>query len=217
GEEDGQHERVVVLGTDLDVELVLIEVGQELDSLWQHDPVAERHTRKQERRRGEHEAEDHPFGVLLDCGGEEAPELPQHHGQREREAGHEADLHRGEKRLRNTESDWISAPCRKRRVQPVQQMPVEDERHHEAEGQGAERDEDARTELVEMLNERRLLTMATAPRQSLHRSGGIAKKLIAHRSATQTDARETRASWLIGSASGASAWRRRRGSLFIAV
>jgi hypothetical protein len=76
----------------------------------------------------------------------------------------------------------------------VQQVPVKDKSHDEPEGESTERDEDARTQLIEVLDERRLLTVAKTPRQSPHSSGGIAKKLLGHRSATQTDARETRAS-----------------------
>jgi hypothetical protein len=106
--------------------------------------------------------------VLLDRGGKEAPELPQDDRQGEREAGHEADLHRGEKRLRNPEGNRIAAARGKGSVQPVQEMPVKDEGDCETDHERAERDEDARTELIEMLDERRLLTLAKAPRKTLH-------------------------------------------------
>ena len=45
-------------------------------------------------------------------------------------------------------------------------VPVEDEGDREPDRECAERDEDARTQLIEMLDKRRLLTMTKAPRQS---------------------------------------------------
>ena len=46
----------------------------------------------------------------------------------------------------------------------MQQMAVEHERDHEPERERTERHEDARAELIEVLDERRFLTVAEAPR-----------------------------------------------------
>ena len=62
---------------------------------------------------------------------------------RKREAGHEADLHRGEERLRNPESDRIAPVRRKGSVQPVQKVPVKDEGDSETNRERTKRNEDA--------------------------------------------------------------------------
>ena len=59
---------------------MLIEVGQELDRLRQHDPVTKRDPGHEEHRCKEDKAEHHTLGMLLDRGSEEAPELPQDDG-----------------------------------------------------------------------------------------------------------------------------------------
>jgi hypothetical protein len=50
----------------------------------------------------------------------------------------------------------------------VQQVAVKDERDREPDRECAKRNKDSRSQLVEMLDERRLLTLAKAARQAFH-------------------------------------------------
>ena len=74
----------------------------------------------------------------LHCRREKAPELPEHDGQRQREAGHETDLHRSEERLGDTERHRLAPVGGQRSVQPVQEVPMEDERDRKADHERAE-------------------------------------------------------------------------------
>ena len=70
------------------------------------------------------------------------------------------------KRLGDAEGDELDV-VRERRLQPVDQALVERERDDEGRRDRAQRDEEARAELVEVLDERGLLAVAEAPRQPL--------------------------------------------------
>ena len=102
--------------------------------------------------------------MFLDGGREEAPQLPKDDRQRKREADGEAHLHRSEKGFRNAKRDRLLVLVRQRPVEPVDQPVVEYERDREADHERAEGDEDARAQFVEVLDERRLLAVAKAPR-----------------------------------------------------
>ena len=71
-DEHPQHERVVVLRPQLDVELVGVEVREEVDRGRQRDEVRKEQSAKEEDCEGG-EAEDDPLRVLVEGGREEAP------------------------------------------------------------------------------------------------------------------------------------------------
>ena len=102
--------------------------------------------------------------MLLDGRREKAPELPEHDGKGDCEPDGETHLHGGEERLGHAQRDRLRDLVGQWTVEPVDQPVVEDERDREADGQRPERDEETRAELVEMLDERRLLAVAKTAR-----------------------------------------------------
>jgi hypothetical protein len=63
---------------------------------------------------------------------------------------------------------------RQRLLQPVNQPVMEDEGDRHADGERAQRDEDAGAQLIEVLDERRLLPVPEAPREPFHLRDGVA-------------------------------------------
>ncbi len=125
---------------------------EELDAGREDDPVSKGQAAREEDRRDRDEGRDDALRVLLDRGCEETPELPEDHGQRQREAGPEAHLDRGDERLRHSEGDGHLA-LRQGDVQPLDQVVVEDEGDDEADPERGERDQEPGAELVEVLDE----------------------------------------------------------------
>jgi hypothetical protein len=155
------------------VEAVVV-VGEEVERLRQHEPVAEGDPRGEQHAREEDEERHDPLRALLERGREEAPELPEQDREGERDARHQADLERGQERLGDAEGDQLAAVGRQRPLEPADEVLVEDERHRRRDGERDQRDDDPVAELVEVLDERRLLAVAEAPRDP-HRALGTAR------------------------------------------
>ena len=139
-----------------------------MDSRGEGYEVAEHHPADEERGREEHEVADAPLLVLVHCGREEPPELPEQDRQREDDRAHQAELHDREERLRNAERDRLADVFRQRPVQPVQQSVVDRIGRDEADDEGAETDEEPLPQLFEVLDQRRLLAVLQAARKTLH-------------------------------------------------
>jgi hypothetical protein len=105
--------------------------------LRQHEEIAEGDTDNEKKGREEDEHQDETLGMRLH-GRRRKLELPKHDRQREREAGHETDLHCREERLCDSERDRLATVGGKWRVQPVQEMPVKDEGNNETDCERAE-------------------------------------------------------------------------------
>ena len=115
-----------------------------------------------------HEHDHRTLPVLLEGGREEGPELPEDDRQREQQAGPQADHDRGRERLDRAEGRRLVEVVRERLVEPVEQPSMERVRDDEPCGEGADGDEQPRTQLAEVLDERGLLAVAKAPREHAH-------------------------------------------------
>src|SRR4029453_13154782 len=112
-------------------------------------------------------AHERTLSVLLERGREERPQLPEDDREREREPDPDADHHRGQEGLGHAERGWLEL-VRERPVQPVDDPDVEGEGDREAGDQRDQADDQACAELAEVLDKRRLLAVAQAPREASH-------------------------------------------------
>ena len=123
---------------------------------------------------GEHdEHEDDPLEVRLDGGCEERPRLPEEDRKRERERRDQAHLHRGRERLGHAERHELlvvgSGPVSHSMICSWNANVSEEERDDRE-----ERDDQPRAELVEVLDERCLLTVVeTAWEPPAEHSGSL--------------------------------------------
>src|SRR5262249_17595267 len=83
-----------------------------------------------------------------------------------KEAGVDAEPDRRHERLADRERRELPVPRRKDELQGVDQAPVEDERDDEAEEQRADAREQPLAQLLEVLDERRLLAVSEAARRA---------------------------------------------------
>ena len=140
-----------------------------MDRCRQRDVVAEEDSADEQHGRERDERGDHALAVLLDRGREEPPDLPEDDRQGEQEAREQRHLHRGQERLGGAEGHRLRDPLGERPVQPVEDPSVDRIRRGEPDGQRSERDDDARSQLPEVLDERRLLAVAKTTRKQAHR------------------------------------------------
>ena len=166
-EQDHRDEAVVVARPDLNVVELAVVVRQEREAARQEDEVAEGRPHGEETRSEQDEDRDHPLRVLLERGSEKAPELVEHDRQRDGDARVEADLDRGEERLRDAERDERLV-VRERLREPAEDPLLKGERDRERDGDRAERDEQPRPELAEVLDEGRLFAVCEAPGKPGH-------------------------------------------------
>src|SRR4029077_5385680 len=101
------------------------------------------------------------------------PRLPDDHGQRDDEAGVEAQPHRGHERLADRERGPPPVPLRQRRGEEPDQVAVKDVRDDEPDEDRADADEEPLPQLLEMLDERRLLTVPEATRETDRTHGAL--------------------------------------------
>jgi hypothetical protein len=106
------------------------------------------------------EPEDGLLHTLADCGGEEAPDLPEDDRQGDREAGVEADLQRRHEWFGDAEGHGLPPMRRQRLVEPVDQLVMKAVTDGEAAGQGDEDDDEPRAELAEMIDKLRGVIVA---------------------------------------------------------
>ncbi len=132
-----------------------------------------------EQAGGKEDEERHlTLALFLERRRKEGPQLPEDDRQGEQEARVQTDLERGQEWLCDSEGDRPAhSTLGQRPVQPMNEVSVEDITDHEPNGQRTQRHEETRAQLVEMLDQRRLLAVAKAPRQPLHGLGGVALAL----------------------------------------
>jgi len=130
-----------------------------------------------EQAGGKEDEERHlTLALFLERRRKEGPQLPEDDRQGEQEARVQTDLERGQEWLCDSEGDRPAhSTLGQRPVQPMNEVSVEDITDHEPNGQRTQRHEETRAQLVEMLDQRRLLAVAKAPREPLHSLGdGVA-------------------------------------------
>ena len=169
GQDRDDRERVVLLRAHLRVVEVGVVVEQERDGGRKHDPVGEGHPDREQHGRDDHEVDDCALGALLEGRREERPELPDEDRDRERDRGVERDVERRRERLRRAERQRLR-PFGQRLREPADDRVPEGVREDEEDRDRAQRDDQPGAELLEVLDERRFLTVAEAPRQPGHRA-----------------------------------------------
>ena len=147
-----------------------VVVRKEVERRREDHPVAKGDAPHAERRRERDGQGDRALAVLLNSRGEEGPELPEDDRQGEQERRVERDHDRGRERLDRAEGHRLPQPLRQRPVQPVEQLSVKSIRDSKGDRDRRERDDQSRTELAQVLDERGFLAVAKAPREPGHRA-----------------------------------------------
>src|SRR5581483_1401822 len=159
------------VGPRLDLHVVdrRVEMRQEPRRGRQRDVVAEDDPADHQRRREEDERLEHPLLRLLERRDEERPRLPEDDRQRDRGAEVERQPERRHERLADAEREQLAVLLRELVGQQADDAAVDHERGDPRDDDRADAHEEPLTQFLEMLDERGLLAVFQATRQT-HRA-----------------------------------------------